>query len=101
MTAIIFPGSGSRSTRRRSADEAVFTFEQCEQWLVHRLAAVDERSAAPDPELRLLVADTLADLRALGQLEPEMEEVVLDTLASIEIAFEVQAAAGGTSSIAS
>ena len=91
MTAIIFPGPGGRSVRRRSAEAGGPTFEHCERWLAQRLARIDERSDAPDPVLRLLVADTLADLRAL----------VLGTLASIEIAFEVQAAAGDAASLAS
>lgn len=102
MTAIIFPGSGSRPSRRRTADPAAaVTYEQCERWLVHRLVCVDERSASPDPVLRALVADTLADLRALGSLDADLEDVMLGALASIEVAFEVQAAAGGAASLAS
>lgn len=59
-------------------------FDRCVDWLLGM------SESTTDPHLRLLVADVLNDLRALGPVEGVFEEVVVDALASVEAAFDIR-----------
>ena len=67
-------------------DEAAFlSFDRCVDWLLGLHASTD------DEDLRLLVSDVISDLRDLGPIEGEFEDLVLGALASVETAFEIKA----------
>jgi hypothetical protein len=61
--------------------------ERCITWLL------DLQASTSDQQLKDLVDETVADVRALGRFGGDMEDVVLGALASIEVAFEVRTAA--------
>lgn len=63
---------------------APLDFDRCVDWLL------DLYQQTQDQELRLLVSDVLDELRLLGPVEGEFEEVVLGAVASVEIAFEIK-----------
>lgn len=70
-----------------SGDEfASISFDRCVDWLL------DLYQATEDSQLRLLITEVLDDLRQLGPVEGEFEDVVLGALASVEAAFEIQLA---------
>ncbi len=62
---------------------APISFDRCVDWLL------DLHQTTTDADLRLLITDVLDDLRELGPIEGEFEDVVLGALASVEIAFEM------------
>lgn len=64
---------------------APISFDRCVDWLLDLYQATD------NPGVRGLISDVLADLRELGPVEGEFEDVVLGALASVEIAFEMAA----------
>ena len=68
-----------------TADEAFF--DRCVDWL---LSLYD---ATSDPMLRELVTDVLDELREIGPVTGEFADVVLGALTSVELAFELPAAA--------
>jgi len=66
------------------------SFDRCVDWLL------DLYQVTADAQLRTLISEVLDDLRALGPIEGEFEDIVLGALASVEAAFEVVAARQGT-----
>jgi hypothetical protein len=62
-------------------------FDRCVDWLLSLYAQTT------DPVLQDLVADVLDELREIGPVTGEFADVVLGALASVEIAFEIPAAA--------
>ena len=71
-----------------ATDEAADTpisFDRCVDWLL------DLYQSTSDAQLRCLVTDVLQDLRELGPIEGEFEDIVLGALASVEVAFEIAA----------
>jgi hypothetical protein len=70
-------------------DETIeyISFDRCVDWLLNL------HETTTDADLQLLVREVLEDLRALGPVEGEFEDVVLGALASVEVAFEIKAAA--------
>ena len=64
--------------------DSFLSFDRCVDWLLGL------HSSTTDVELRLLVSDVLADLRDLGPIEGQFEDVVLGALASVETAFEIK-----------
>lgn len=68
-----------------SADPAFF--DRCVDWLLSLYGATT------DPVLRDLVTDVLDELREIGPVSGEFADVVLGALASVELAFELPAAA--------
>jgi hypothetical protein len=69
------------------AGNGSISFDRCVDWLLDLYQSTD------DTGLRALIADVLDDLRQLGPIEDELEDVVLGALVSIEVAFEVRAEA--------
>lgn len=67
------------------------SFDRCVDWLL------DLYQGTADSQLRTLISDVLDDLRALGPVEGEFEDIVLGALASVEAAFDVVAARDGGS----
>lgn len=67
------------------ADE--LSFDRCVDWLLTL------HQSTTDTELQRLVTDVLAELRELGPGRGEFADVVLGALASVEVAFEIAAAA--------
>lgn len=65
---------------------APISFDRCVDWLLDLYQVTEDR------QLRGLIADVLEDLRAIGPVEGEFEDVVLGALASVEAAFDVVAA---------
>lgn len=63
---------------------APLDFDRCVDWLL------DLYQQTNDVGLRSLVSDVLDELRLLGPVEGEFEEVVLGAVASVEIAFEIK-----------
>lgn len=59
------------------------SFDRCVDWLL------DLYQVTADTQLRQLISDVLEDLRAIGPVDDEFEDVVLGTLASVEAAFEI------------
>jgi hypothetical protein len=66
------------------------SFDRCVDWLL------DLYQAATDARLHVLISEVLDDLRELGPIEGEFEDVVLGALASVEAAFDVIAAQNET-----
>lgn len=64
---------------------STISFDRCVDWLL------DLYQITPDPRLRLLISEVLDELRELGPVEGEFEDVVLGALASVEAAFDVVA----------
>jgi len=58
-------------------------FDRCVDWLL------DLHQETHSAQLRTLISEVLDDLRALGPIEGEFEDVVLGALASVEAAFEI------------
>ncbi len=79
MTALLHPAAIVESNDR--------FFDRCVDWLL----TLHDQTA--DPDLRQLVTDVLVELRALGPIEPEIHDLVLGALASVQSAFEISAAA--------
>lgn len=69
---------------------ATISFDRCVDWLL------DLYQVTVDVQLRALITDVLDDLRALGPVEGEFEDIVLGALASVEAAFDVVAAREGS-----
>lgn len=93
MTATLTPLAAADSYWAVANDDdlceapATISADRCLAWL-HDLAA-----STDDPQLHALVAETITDLTRLGRYGADMEDLVLGALASIEVAFEVRAAA--------
>ena len=88
MTAILSPSDTSAafwSAATDATDGGLISFDRCVDWLL------DLHQSSDNTRLQALVADVLSDLRELGPIEGEFEDVVLGALASIEIAFEIAA----------
>ena len=66
--------------------DAVF-FDRCVDWLLTL------HDSTNDPVLRGLASDVLAELREIGPVTGEFADVVLGALASVEVAFDLPAAA--------
>ncbi len=62
---------------------SAISFDRCVDWLL------DLHQSTADAGLRMLITDVLEDLRELGPIEGEFEDVVLGALASVEVAFEM------------
>lgn len=62
------------------------SFDRCVDWLL------DLYQVTLDTQLRTLIAEVLDDLRDLGPVEGEFEDMVLGALASVEAACDVVAA---------
>jgi hypothetical protein len=67
---------------------APISYERCVNWLL------DLHQGTTDPALRKLIIEVLSDLGQLGPVssDPELENLILGALASVEVAFEVAAA---------
>ena len=65
--------------------EAPISYERCVNWLL------DLHQSTTSPTLRSLIIDVLSDLGELGAVssDSELESLILGSLASVEIAFEV------------
>ena len=63
------------------------SFDRCVDWLLDLYRHTD------DEDLQLLIGEVIDDLRALGPIEDEFEDIVLGALASVETAFEIKAMA--------
>ncbi|MDH3679675.1 MAG: hypothetical protein OEV40_06960 [Acidimicrobiia bacterium] len=63
------------------------SFDRCVDWLLTL------HESTTDPQLQRLAIDVLAELRELGPGAGEFADVVLGALASVEVAFEIAAAA--------
>ncbi len=59
------------------------SFDRCVDWLL------DLYHVTSDPQLRCLITEVLDDLRAIGPVTGDFEDVVLGALASVEAAFEI------------
>ncbi len=59
------------------------SFDRCVDWLL------DLYQDTTNTQLRHLISEVLEDLRALGPVEGEFEDIVLGALASVEAAFEM------------
>jgi hypothetical protein len=71
-----------------ATDEAAggcISFDRCVDWLL------DLHQSTTDHRLRALVTDVLHDLRELGPVDRQFEDLVLGALASVEMAFEIAA----------
>ncbi len=66
---------------------STISFDRCTDWLL------DLYQTTEDVQLRTLITEVLDDLRALGPVEGEFEDIVLGALASVEVAFEIKMAA--------
>ncbi len=66
---------------------STISFDRCTDWLL------DLYQTTEDVQLRTLITEVLDDLRALGPIEGEFEDIVLGALASVEVAFEIKMAA--------
>ena len=64
-------------------DSAPISFDRCVDWLL------DLYQSTTNVQLRTLISEVLDDLRALGPVEGEFEDIVLGALASVETAFEM------------
>lgn len=62
---------------------APISFDRCVDWLL------DLYNDTTNDQLRMLISEVLDDLRELGPVEGEFEDVVLGALASVEAAFEM------------
>ncbi len=62
---------------------SAISFDRCVDWLLDLYHLTD------DADLRVLITEVLDDLRAIGPVAGDFEDVVLGALASVEIAFEV------------
>lgn len=62
---------------------APISFDRCVDWLL------DLYQETTNTQLRHLISEVLDDLRALGPVEGEFEDIVLGALASVEAAFEM------------
>lgn len=62
---------------------APISFDRCVDWLL------DLYQDTTNTDLRTLITEVLDDLRSLGPVEGEFEDVVLGALASVEAAFEM------------
>lgn len=62
---------------------APISFDRCVDWLL------DLHQSTTDASLRLLITEVLDDLRDLGPVEGEFEDLVLGALASVEVAYEI------------
>lgn len=90
MTMMMTPTETSEAFWASATDHdetSFLSFDRCVDWLL------DLYRSTEDEDLRLLVSDVISDLRALGPIEGEFEDVVLGALASVETAFEIKAAA--------
>lgn len=86
MTAVMEPNSPSESFWSTMIDPAAgssTSFDRCVDWLLTMHEATD------DAGVQMLIVDVLADLRALGSIDADFEDVVLGALASIDVAFEI------------
>ncbi len=63
---------------------STISFDRCVDWLL------DLYQTTEDTDLRALITEVLDDLRSLGPVEGEFEDIVLGALASVEAAFEVK-----------
>ncbi len=70
-----------------SDEHSTISFDRCTDWLL------DLFQTTQDAQLRALITEVLDDLRALGPVEGEFEDIVLGALASVEVAFEIKMAA--------
>lgn len=62
---------------------APISFDRCVDWLL------DLYQDTTNAQLRTLISEVLDDLRSLGPVEGEFEDIVLGALASVEAAFEM------------
>ncbi len=62
---------------------APISFDRCVDWLL------DLYQDTTSTQLRTLISEVLDDLRELGPVEGEFEDIVLGALASVEAAFEM------------
>ncbi len=86
MTAIMTPTETSEAFWATATDHdgpSAISFDRCTDWLL------DLHQSTEDEGVRLLISDVLEDLRMLGPIDGEFEDVVLGALASVEIAFEM------------
>ncbi len=89
MTDTLSPISTSEAFWATVTDhdgDSAISFDRCTDWLL------DLYQSTTDEGLRLLIADVLEDLRMIGPIDGEFEDIVLGALASVEVAFEVVAA---------
>lgn len=63
------------------------SFDRCVDWLLSLYATTSDR------DLKTIIVEVLGELRAIGPVDGEFEDLVLGTLASVESAFEIAAAA--------
>lgn len=63
---------------------STISFDRCVDWLL------DLYQTTQDADLRLLITEVLDDLRSLGPVEGEFEDIVLGALVSVEAAFEIK-----------
>ncbi len=82
MTAIF-----NETTIPSTSEIGSISFDRCVDWLLTM------HDSTNDPALRRLAIDVLSELRELGPVEGEFEEIVLGALASVESAFELTQAA--------
>jgi hypothetical protein len=90
VTAIATPITTSEAFWSAAVDETgpgSISFDRCVDWLLDLYQSTD------DADLRVLITEVLDDLRGLGPIEGEFEDVVLGALVSIEVAFEVRTGA--------
>ncbi len=77
----------STSTALPSNTDDPLFFDRCVDWLLSL------HESTTDPALLDLVTDVLDELREIGPVSGEFADVVLGALASVELAFELPAAA--------
>ncbi len=90
MTALMTPTHSSEAFWGAAIDEesaSFLSFDRCVDWLLDLYRQTD------DQDLQLLIGEVIDDLRALGPIDGEFEDIVLGALASVETAFEVKAMA--------
>ena len=90
MTALMTPTHSSEAFWGAAIDEdstSFLSFDRCVDWLL------DLYGQTTDEDLQLLIGEVIDDLRALGPIEDEFEDIVLGALASVETAFEIKAMA--------
>ncbi len=70
---------------------STISFDRCVDWLL------DLFQMTTDTRLQVLISEVLDELREIGPVDGEFEDVVLGALASVEAAFDVVADETGTS----
>ncbi len=87
QTAGRFTSTSEAFWAAASDEHTTISFDRCTDWLL------DLYQTTQDVQLRGLITEVLDDLRALGPVEGEFEDIVLGALASVEVAFEIKMAA--------